>query len=411
MGVGVIAHLLLRRSLGALGAEHEIQRAAMFYGACYLVLLAAGLFSRLQGAPARAHSQVVPDRAPDLEETGRFGMAARVYEREGQLDKAAHAAERAGEWERAARLYRRAGEDFNAGEMFSRAEQWNEALTSYEQAHALPAAARLCVRLGQVDRAVALFENAGNPGAAVQVLEEAGRVPTPEQYRKAGRLDRAVAVLEERGEWLRAAEVCEHELGDVARAVSSYRRAGASLQAGRLLEAAGKREEALTAFAASPAGLVDAARVALALGRGPQASELLARVPPSQLENVQDDATLALVARVMLADGRHEQAVRILQGIKRRGNAGGAVHLLLGRGLLKKGLTDLAIEELRTATGLPLDPDDETQAAYALGRALEDSSKPEEALSLYQRVLQKDLEYADVEARYRKLKDALAVHV
>jgi len=408
MGLGVVAHLLLRQGLALPAAEREIRLAALLYGACYLVLLLIGLVSRLQGGAARPETRVVPDRAPDLEETGRFGMAARVYEREGQVDKAAQAAERAGEWERAARLYRRAGDDFNAGEMFSRAELWEEALTSYEQARSLPAAARLCVRLGHVDRAAALFEQAGNPGSAVQVLEEAGRVPTPEQYRKAGRLDQAVSVLEERGEWLRAAELCEHELHDPLRAVGLYQRAGAGLQAGRLLEAAGRREDALAAFAATPGGLVEAARVALALGRTPQASELLARLPPSQLDSVQDDVTLALVARVMLEDGRHEHAARILQGIKRRGGADGAVHLLLGRALLKKGLTDLALEELRTATSLPLAPDDETQAAYVLGCALEESAQLEEALQMYHRVLQKDLEYADADARYRKLKAALA---
>ena len=61
---------------------------------------------------------------------------------------------------------------------------------------------------------------------------------------------------------------------------------------------------------------------------------------------------LTVVARVMLEGGRHDEAARILQGLKRRGNAGGPVRLLLGRAFLGKGLQSLAEQELRAATSL-----------------------------------------------------------
>jgi tetratricopeptide (TPR) repeat protein len=98
--------------------------------------------------------------------------------------------------------------------------------------------------------------------------------------------------------------------------------------------------------------------------------------------------------------------VRIAQGLKRRGSTSGPLCLLLGRAFLRKGLRDLAVEELRIATSLPLDPPDETLAAYLLGCALEEEQQVEEAVRIFHAILQKDLGYADVQERYRRLKAA-----
>ena len=106
----------------------------------------------------------------------------------------------------------------------------------------------------------------------------------------------------------------------------------------------------------------------------------------------------------MLESGRHDDAARILQGLKRRGNAGGPTRLLLGRAFLGKGLQSLAEQELRAATSLPLDEAEELEAAYLLGCVLEASAQDEEALRTFEGVLHKDMTYKDVEERYRKLK-------
>jgi tetratricopeptide (TPR) repeat protein len=401
MALGSLVHLAVR--WGAPTAEAEIRRAAAVYAACYAALILFGFLLRLR-APEDADHGPQLHRADELEEQGRFGVAAQVYEREGQLEKGAQAAERAGDWARAARLYRRAGDDFNAGEMYSRARMWAEALECYEAARAVPAAARLSAQMGQVDRAVAMLEQAGYAKPVVQTLEGAGRVPTPEQYRKAGMLDRAARVYEEAGDWSRAAAIYEHDLEDVEKAIALHLRGGSFQHAGRLLEAAGRKQEALEAFAATPAGALDAARLYLAAGRTQEAADVLARLPAPELDKLQDEATLTLVARVMLHGGRVDEAARILQGLKRKGASGGAVRLLLGRAFLDKGLHDLAEEELRAARSLPLEAADEMQAAYLLGCVLEEAKKYDEAAQVYHELLQKDLQYEDAQERYRRVK-------
>ncbi|HLA79090.1 MAG TPA: hypothetical protein VJU18_16045 [Vicinamibacteria bacterium] len=405
-GIGVAVHLALRfRDLST--GESEIRWAAGFYGLCYLGLLAAGLLSRLRAVDDKP-KPAAAGHGTELEEQGRYGLAARAYEREGQVEKGAQAAERAGEWARAANLYRRSGDDFNAGEMYYRAQMWPEALECYERARSFTAAARLCLQLGQLERAVSFYEQAGDLAAAVRVLEDAGQRPTGEQYRRAGLLERAAEVFQEAGDWLHAAEIYEHDFQDPSRAAALHLKGGSFLHAGRLLESVGRAQEALEAYAAVPAGAVDAARLYLAAGRPKQAAELLARLPPAELAKLEDEATLTLVARVMVETGRNDEAIRMLQGLKRRGSSGGSVHLLLGRAFLNRNLHDLAEEELRTATGMPLEPQDEILAAYLLGCVLEAAKQPEEALQVFHGVLQKDFHYADVEERYRRLKPLAA---
>ena len=407
LALGSMVHLALRWGPRLQEGEIEIRRAALVYGLCYLLLLIVGLGSRLRRIdpkPRGAVGTVVVERGVELEEQGRYGVAARVYEREGQVEKAAQAAERAGEWERAARLYRRAGQDFQAAEMFYRARMWPEALQSYEQARDWAAAARLCLQLGQVERAVDLYEKSGDRQSALTALEEAGRKPHPEQYRRAGLLEKAAVAYRERGDWLRAGEIYENDLEDTERAALMYQKAGSHLRAAQLLEAKGHTRQALKQYLADPAGALQAARIYLSWGRAKDAAELLAGLPPAELAKLEDEATLTVVARVMLEAGRHDDAARILQGLKRRGSVGGATRLLLGRAFLGKGLQSLAEDELRAATSLPLDPAEEVEAAYLLGCVLEASEQDEEALRTFQDVLQKDLNYKDVEERYRRLK-------
>jgi tetratricopeptide (TPR) repeat protein len=411
MAAGAAVHLAMRWGPRFQEGEREIRRAALVYGSCYVLLLLVGLGSRLrsvQAKPRGAVGTVAVPRAVELEEQGRYGVAARVYEREGQVEKAAQAAERAGEWERAARLYRRAGQDFQAAEMFYRAHLLPEALQSYEEARDWAAAARLCLQLGQVDRAVDLYEKGGDKMAALKALEESGRKPHPEQYRRAGLMEEAARAHRERGDWLRAGEVYEHDLQDVERAVLMYQKAGSHLRAAHLLEARGYTQQALRQYLADPAGTLQAARIYLAAGRSQDAAELLARMPAEELAKLEDEAMLTVVARVMLEGGRHDEAARILQGLKRRGNAGGAVRLLLGRSFLGKGLQSLAEQELRAATSMPLDPAEEIEAAYLLGCVLEASDQGEEALKTFLEVLEKDVHYKDAEERYRKLKAKVA---
>jgi tetratricopeptide (TPR) repeat protein len=238
----------------------------------------------------------------------------------------------------------------------------------------------------------------------VGALEASGRRPTVEQYRKAGLFRKAAETLEETGPWQRAGEMSEHEVGDVARATAAYLKGGAGVQAGRLLEAEGRREEALLAFSAVPAGAADAARLHLDAGRPNDAAAVFAQVPTTEIEKLDDEPTLTRVAAFLVDSGRNLEAVRLLQVVKRRGPAGGRAHLLLGRALHARQLPELAEQELRSALGMPLEPADRQQAEYRLACLLEEAGRGPEALPLFQAILERELSYADVQERYRRLK-------
>jgi tetratricopeptide (TPR) repeat protein len=342
MAIGVVVHLFTREP--TLASSREINQPLAIYSMCYAALIAVAAVFRLQEAPATAaQKEAAPlARGDELEEQGRHALASRAYEREGQMEKAAQTAERAGDWARAARLSKVNGQDFHAGEMYSRAQMWKEALECYERSRSYAAAARVCVQLGDVDRGAEILEKAGDRTGVVRLLEEAGRTPASEQYIKAGMPERAAAVHEEVGAYGRAAEVYEYKLNDRGRAAEMHLKAGDFLKAGRLFEGLGRKQEALEAFSATAAGAVDAARMCLAAGMPERAAELLARLPPEQLSLLEDESTLAVVARVMIDSGRNEDAIRILQGLKRRGSASGMVRLLLGRAFLNTGLLELA---------------------------------------------------------------------
>jgi lipopolysaccharide biosynthesis regulator YciM len=142
----------------------------------------------------------------------------------------------------------------------------------------------------------------------------------------------------------------------------------------------------------------------LAADQPARAAETLSRLRPEQLSELEDEMTLAMVARVMIESGRNDDAVRILQGLKRRGSASGVVRMLLGRAFLNNGLLELAEEELRVAADMPLEPADEMRAGYLLGCVLETRGKIEEAVRAFHEIMQKDLHYMDAQARYVRLK-------
>jgi hypothetical protein len=53
---------------------------------------------------------------------------------------------------------------------------------------------------------------------------------------------------------------------------------------------------------------------------------------------------------------------------------------------------------------MPLEPADRQQAEYRLACLLEEAGRGPEALPLFQAILERELSYADVQERYRRLK-------
>ena len=73
----------------------------------------------------------------------------------------------------------------------------------------------MCARLGRIERAMALYEQAGDRAAAIRLLQDSGGEPTAEQLRRAGMFERARQTYESAGDWQSAAEVSEHDLQDL----------------------------------------------------------------------------------------------------------------------------------------------------------------------------------------------------
>jgi tetratricopeptide (TPR) repeat protein len=358
----------------------------------------------------RSHQPVVQktdrEQAAEMEQSGRFAVAGRMHARAGRPALGAEAAQRGGDALLAARLYREAGDPLKAGDMYYRAGELEEAARQYEQAAAHAAAARVYEQLGRPNDAAAAWEKAGNLPAAVRSIEAAGGRPAAEMLYRAGRVGDAIVAWQAEGSHLRAAEILEQELGDLLGAARCYLQARQPRRAGELLERLGRREEAIDAFGFAPDGWFDALRLTVDAGQLERAEAMLAKAPAGAIDALESERELITLARLHERAGRVKAAVAVLQKARRNESSSGATHLMLGRLLLGDGLGELAEQELRTASELPLDSAQQTEAAYLLGCVLESQGRQAEAREIFGELAQKDLSYRDVEERYRRLRAA-----
>jgi len=391
----------------AAAAASSARLARLAYALWYALLLLRVLRRRLTARAATPREVESTPKAATLAREGRYGAAGRLYAGEGSFLEAAEMARKAGDWAQAGECYRRARRPYEAAEAFYRAERLDEATDLYEEAGAFTAAAQVAERT-DLERAVTLYERAGEPAEAVRILEEAGRRPTGDLFYAAGDAEEAVVAWQEEGQLLRAAEVLEQEFRDLEGAAQVLSNAAEWERAARLFETAAQRERAVDAYRrAGPLAAVEAARLRLEDGDAAGATEILDGLDPGTTENMDEPKGL-IMARVFERGGRVDEAVRVLQQLRRAPEPGGPVYFLLGRCLRSKGLGELAEEHLRVAARLPLPPDEELEARYLLGCVLEELGRPEDAIEIFAGILDRDLSYRDVESRYRALRDASA---
>jgi len=364
------------------------------YYAVLLFFVGLGFLNR----PAQAPQAAAPASAAQLEDEGKFALAAMHYAKEGRADRSAAMAQRAGDWTRAAEGYRQAGDFFKAAEMYYRAGRLEEALEMYECSGTRAAAARVCLEIGKVDRAAELLEAGGEAEQALQVLEEAGREPSAELCLKAGRHARAVELFRKEGNLVRAAEILEENVGDAEAAARAYLDAGACRKAGELFTVVGKTSEAIDAYLRSPETALRAAQICYEIGDFGRAREILEK------HAGEDEQALLLLARICWQQHHVDDVIRILQRLKRQGEPSGTVSHLLGRAFMAKGLPEIAEAELRLALAQPLAPLDDLDARYSLARVLEVLERVPEAIELYHAIIQTDFHYRDSEQRYKYLK-------
>ena len=400
----VAGTLIYQRTTGAEPVGASLRLVGIIYGLGYLAILALVFATRVPSSEAAVAAPGASNRAGDMESTGRFGLAGRYYAQDGNFAKAAEMAERAGEWERAAELNKRAGDLRGAAEMYSRAERWEEAVDAYTRVGNHAAAALVCERQGWAERAAAAFEKAGDAAGAVRVLEAGRHQPSPELYEKAGLPAKAAAVHLARGAWQRAVEILEHKVGDVEGAARICLDSGGFVEAGRLFERAKRMDDAVAAYLKSPASAFEALRLCLERDDLEQARRIAEGLSPeAEAKATEDEKTALILARLHHQAGRIDDAVRLLQRLKRGASAGGGVYLMLGRCFRDKGLPELAEHELATAVTLPLGAREEMEARYELARVLETLGHADRALDIYRELMKQQFDYRDVEQRYRTL--------
>jgi tetratricopeptide (TPR) repeat protein len=291
--------------------------------------------------------------APD---TKSAAQAGRLYEKAGQLERAAAAYSKGGYHREAAETLMRLGQPGKAAELFLRAEDHEKAAIAFEQTGDSVRAANLrgeqafksdrhaeaaawFVKGRDYLRAAELYESVGMLAEAAAAYEEgeswaaAGGV-----YLRAGLDDRAAAAYEKAGEFETAASIYQ-KLGDVTRAAELYGRAGQSFRSGEALARAGEREKAIA---------------------------LLQRVPPG--------------------DENHRAATE-----------------LLARLFIETGRPALAMERVRKAVGAEPVSASNLDLYYWMALAHEAAGERDEAIALLKKMQAEDLQYRDVNERVARL--------
>lgn len=367
------------------------------YNGVLLFFVVLGFLSGLEAA------QKAPEKettfAGDYEQEGKFTIASHIYAKERKFDKSAEAAQKAGNWLMAAEMYRQAGDFFRAGEMYYRAQKLDEALAMYEASRTWTAAAQVSLKLGRADRAAEFYERAGDAGQAIRVLEQAGKSVSAELYVKARHFERAADAFRSQGNLQRAAEIYEMDLGQKSKAAELYLGAGFTRKAGELYEAAGQKAQAIAAYLKSPDTALHAARLSFDTGDVARARQILEK------HKLEDDEAVLLLARIYWQEHKIDDAIKVLQKLTSQPEPAGAATLLLGRCFMAKGLPELAEDELRRAIAANLDPAEELEARYHMGRVLETLNKPTEAAEIYHDIIKKDFHYKDAEQRYRAIRN------
>ena len=173
-------------------------------------------------------------QADEYTKAGRFTSAAIIYEEKLNMpDRAAPLFEKGGDLVRAANGYEACG-------------QREQAMRLYEEAGEFGAAAELAQSLGKNDEAASLYGRAGRHLESAVCLERAGRkMASAKEYRAAGEYKKASGLLEELGMPGEAAEMYSISIRNIKIERSTL---AEFYKYAALLEKAGQPEKALSVF-------------------------------------------------------------------------------------------------------------------------------------------------------------------
>ncbi len=359
-------------------------------------------------------------RAGEALEQGRhFAEAAALYERAGSLEKAAALYERAGASEVAAKVLERLLLTRHGGgrgeytapptlpadgrallekcaALYRIARQPGRAAAVLLHWGATAEAAKLFLEAGEPRRALELYRASGHAREAMEICQRIGadaeyHALQAEQFARTGMAREAAEAWVRAGEPDRAAEYYR-ELGE-------WERAGDLLRLAGRLEAAAEMYEAGDQWAKAGAAYAEARRFQDAGRSYRQAG--MAREAAAALAEEGD----VYGAGVLLADAdAADEAIAMLQKLPPGAPDYAAGSLLLARLLLARGMAQPALVRLQAIARHPGVAGRTAEVHYLLGRAYEETNRPEEALGQYERVLAEQVDYEDAGIRIAALR-------
>ncbi len=283
-----------------------------------------------------------------------------------------------------AKLYEQASDMKSAQRVLENGECWS-------------AAAEVALRLDEVAKAAELFQRAGDPPRAAEALRRIGEETAAaqilgEHLREQGDDEEAAQLLVQAGEFLDAGDLYRN-LEDYNLAGECFERAGDGFQAGEMFRLGGDLTRAAENY--ERAQKHDAAAVCYAeLGESLRQAQSLAKAG-AHLE----------AGRLLHAEGRDDEAIEALQQVPADQPDAGPAAILLAEIFRARGNPALAITRLQQATASKEVDAENVAVFHALGMAQEDGGQVQEARATYERINASQYNYADVEARLHRLRD------
>ncbi|HVH19467.1 MAG TPA: protein kinase [Myxococcota bacterium] len=332
--------------------------AARCWGKCQQWLRAAKCLDQELVEAAGAANR--DDRA--REDYGKLvRMAAQLYQRGGELEKAENVLVKGSLWEQAAELADKRGDAARAVELFQKARQ--------------------------APRAAKALEKTGNATGAARILAE--------YHRDRGEHADAATQFEKAGELLEAADLYRL-LERYAEAAGCYDRAGSPAQAAEMFSAASDRPNAARCF--ERAGKFAEAAECWALeGDDVREAEMLEKA----------GANLR-AGQVHREKGRADAAIAALQSVAPGHADFAGASALLGEIFRERQMYPVAIAKLRDALGENELDRTNHRVFYCLATVHEASGDFASAVALYEKLLAFDVRYEDVHARLQHCRDEVA---
>ena len=346
------------------------RRAAQCYERCEFPRQAAKAYIRCEQwlRAANCLEQLLAD-----EGAVSPGDEARQAERDKLVKMTGDLFERAGELERAADVLEKGGAWVAAGELAEKTGQAERAAELYLQGRESARAARVLERLGESGRASRILaehhRDKGEPEEAARHFEQSG------ELLEAGDLYRSIERYDLAGE-------CYERFGDFGQAAEMFGLAGDPERAAANYERAGRFREAAAIFAE----------------RGETAREA---------DLLEKGGDCLRAGQIHLESGRVEEAIGALQKVEAQHEDAVAAAALLGGIFRDREELPLAAAKLKEVlNGRELERDT-LDAFYCLATVHQAAEEHQAALDLYEKILAFDVQHADVAERVERVRAAL----